>query len=176
MLGKQGTQQVWRALFHFGIVSSMRLTSLLGFIAGASLSQWAKERKATAREAAELLATLADAVSYAHEHGVVHRDIKPANVMIDRESGQPMLMDFGLAKDMADTDAQLTHDGAILGTPAYMAPEQAVGDQTRIGPHSDISVDRSHPDSGDGRACTDERGRFRFPVVAPDWRYARRSC
>ena len=110
----------------------------LGYVEGTSLSQWAKERKVTAREAAELLATLAGAVSYAHDHGVVHRDIKPANVMMDRESGQPMLMDFGLAKDMADEDAQLTHDGAILGTPAYMAPEQAAGVQGLIGPRSDI--------------------------------------
>jgi tRNA A-37 threonylcarbamoyl transferase component Bud32 len=110
----------------------------LGFIKGVSLSQWAKERQGTAREAADILATLAGAVSYAHEHGVVHRDIKPANVMIDHDSGQPMLMDFGLAKDMTDEDAQLTHDGAILGTPAYMAPEQAAGDQGRIGPRSDI--------------------------------------
>lgn len=110
----------------------------MGFIEGIPLSQWAKERKAIAREAAELVATLAGAVRYAHEHGVVHRDIKPANVMIDRETGQPMLMDFGLAKDLADEDAQLTHAGTILGTPAYMAPEQAAGEQSRIGPGSDI--------------------------------------
>jgi hypothetical protein len=78
---------------------------------------------------------LAGALAYAHAQGVVHRDIKPHNVMIDAE-GRPQIMDFGLAKRV-DQDSKMTSEGALLGTPAYMPPEQARGDIERIGPHSD---------------------------------------
>jgi len=110
----------------------------MAFIEGESLGQWARHQKPKAREAAEMVAVLARAVEFAHQQGVVHRDIKPQNVMVDRASGQPILMDFGLAKEMALTQSELTQSGQVLGTPAYMAPEQAAGQLRDVGPWSDI--------------------------------------
>jgi len=87
-------------------------------------------------EAAELLAAAAEALHYAHQHGVIHRDIKPSNILLDGE-GRPHLADFGLAKrDKAASIATLT--GQVLGTPAYMSPEQARGDGKRVDARSDV--------------------------------------
>ena len=91
----------------------------------------------TARQIAELIRKLALALDEAHRAGVVHRDLKPANVMIDR-SGEPILMDFGLAWMAHEADARVTQSGAIIGTPAYMSPEQAEGHAEKVGPASDI--------------------------------------
>jgi tetratricopeptide (TPR) repeat protein/tRNA A-37 threonylcarbamoyl transferase component Bud32 len=87
------------------------------------------------RQTAQLIRTLAEALAYAHGEGIVHRDVKPANVMLD-EKGQPLLMDFGLASRQDETE-KLTHEGAIFGTPLYMAPEQAAGRTSEVGPASD---------------------------------------
>lgn len=87
-------------------------------------------------EGASITCELAEAVHYAHEHGVVHRDIKPGNIIIDQK-GRAHLMDFGLAK--RDTsDQTMTSDGRILGTPAYMSPEQAAGASHKVDARSDI--------------------------------------
>jgi class 3 adenylate cyclase/tetratricopeptide (TPR) repeat protein len=88
-------------------------------------------------EAARLVRTLALALGEAHQRGVIHRDLKPANVMIDAR-GEPIVMDFGLAREFRGSSALQTHPGTILGTPAYMAPEQARGDVTATGPATDI--------------------------------------
>src|SRR5215212_3028993 len=77
------------------------------------------------RRCAQLMATVARAVHYAHQRGVLHRDIKPANILID-ENGTPYVTDFGLAKRV-DDDVAITQTYALLGTPSYMAPEQASG-------------------------------------------------
>ncbi len=91
--------------------------------------------RADYRSAATLVAKLADALAYAHRQGILHRDVKPANVMVDR-SGEPHLLDFGLAR-LDSSEDKLTQDGSVLGTPAYMSPEQARGDQSGVGPASD---------------------------------------
>jgi formylglycine-generating enzyme required for sulfatase activity/predicted Ser/Thr protein kinase len=90
-----------------------------------------------AREAARVIHELAQALAEAHRLGVVHRDLKPSNVMVDLR-GRLVLMDFGLARMFDGSDATVTASGAILGTPAYMPPEQADGDIRAIGPHSDV--------------------------------------
>ncbi|NLX95028.1 MAG: serine/threonine protein kinase [Rhodopirellula sp.] len=87
------------------------------------------------RRVAEIVRDLADALDYAHDMGVVHRDVKPANVMIDVR-GQTLLMDFGLAH-LEGSGERLTQDGSVMGTPAYMAPEQADGSCGEVGPASD---------------------------------------
>ncbi|RIK70194.1 MAG: hypothetical protein DCC67_20890, partial [Planctomycetota bacterium] len=106
------------------------------FVVGASLAEALAARRFGPREAAELIAALADALHYAHEMGVVHRDVKPANVMLDA-LGRPRLMDFGLARRETG-DLTMTLDGQVLGTPAYMSPEQARGESRNVDRRSDV--------------------------------------
>jgi serine/threonine-protein kinase len=86
--------------------------------------------------AADCAAKIARAVHHLHQQGIVHRDLKPSNILIDAR-GEPHVTDFGLAKTLIG-DSQLTHTGAIVGTPSYMAPEQAAGRGAEVGPHSDV--------------------------------------
>jgi predicted Ser/Thr protein kinase len=95
------------------------------FINGRPLSEAIEEGGMEYDRAARIARELAEALAYAHEQGIVHRDVKPHNIMLD-EQDHAHLMDFGLAS-RADEAAKLTNDGAILGTPAYMSPEQAAG-------------------------------------------------
>ena len=106
------------------------------FIDGCSLKDWLSGRQLTPREAAELCAKMAEALHVAHEAGVIHRDLKPANVMMDL-AGQPHLTDFGLAKREAG-EMTMTVDGQVLGTPAYMSPEQARGEAHKCDRRSDV--------------------------------------
>lgn len=95
------------------------------YVRGVSLADWLTGEQPAFDEVARLGETIARALEHAHQQGVVHRDLKPSNVMID-EQGQPLIMDFGLAKrDVGEIT--MTVDGQILGTPAYMSPEQARG-------------------------------------------------
>jgi tRNA A-37 threonylcarbamoyl transferase component Bud32 len=105
-------------------------------VEGMTLADLLTARRRTPREAAELTAAVADALQYAHDQGVIHRDVKPSNIMLDSD-GQPHLMDFGLAKRDAG-DVTMTLDGQVLGTPAYMSPEQAAGEGHKVDGRSDV--------------------------------------
>src|SRR4029079_11279223 len=86
--------------------------------------------------AARLVETLALAMGYAHLHGIIHRDLKPAHVLLTTD-GVPKITDFGLAKKLEDDSGQ-TKSGTLMGTPNYMAPEQARGDTKDVGPLADV--------------------------------------
>lgn len=105
------------------------------FIEGRTLAQVLDVQPLDVRHAAQIVHDLADALAYAHGQGVVHRDVKPANIMLD-EKGRALLMDFGLAQQQADA-SKFSRVGAVLGTPSYMAPEQARGAQGPTMPASD---------------------------------------
>ena len=106
------------------------------FLPGGSLTDRFKQGgRLDPKAAAELVGTLAGAVQAAHDQGIVHRDLKPDNVLYD-EAGRPKVADFGLAKRASRVDLTITQ--AVLGTPAYMAPEQAKGDTKFAGPQADV--------------------------------------
>jgi WD40 repeat protein len=123
-----------------------RLFLALEYVAGGSLAAWQGGQPQPPREAARLLLVLARAVQYAHECQVIHRDLKPANILIQESGvrGQRLtpdsclkIADFGLAKRL-DEDSGQTRSGALLGTPSYMAPEQAGGRVQEVGPAADV--------------------------------------
>jgi serine/threonine-protein kinase len=139
----QAEAQAAAKLDHPGIVPVYEVGEIEGrpyfsmkFIRGTTLAQRLAEGPMPPREAAQLLVGVARAIHFAHEKGVLHRDLKPSNILLD-EQGTPHVTDFGLAKQISD-EPSLTKTGAILGTPAYMAPEQAAGNRGQVGPASDV--------------------------------------
>jgi len=131
--------EIARSFHHPNIVALYEVTYLgskhvivMEYIEGKTLSG----ASVSPKRAAELVAFVARAVQYAHSRGVVHRDIKPQNILVD-ESGRPYLMDFGLAKWL-ETPSSVTSVGTAMGTPGYMAPEQAVGIMTRVDRRTDL--------------------------------------
>ncbi|MCY3017517.1 MAG: protein kinase [Planctomycetota bacterium] len=145
----------------FGIEAGQQYL-VMDLVDGVMLADALRQRQFTYREKAILLEKVARAVHYAHEQGVIHRDLKPSNVMLEfakggsssgevkpgsstnvalpvneRALGEPLVMDFGLAKDIAK-DSSLSQSGQVMGTPAYMPPEQAEGRVKDVGPRSDV--------------------------------------
>jgi non-specific serine/threonine protein kinase/serine/threonine-protein kinase len=114
----------------------------MDLVEGRNLAQLVRDESLPSRKAAAYLRTIAEAVQYAHSHGVLHRDLKPSNILID-ENDQPRITDFGLAKRLNDPqlatgDPQLTQTGQVLGSPSFIPPEQAAGQKGAIGPASDV--------------------------------------
>ena len=107
------------------------------WIDGPSLATLAKQRKLSERQIASLLVSITDALDYSHRLGIIHRDLKPHNILID-EQGNCFVTDFGLAKRVSLPDSAITRSGQLLGTPAYMAPEQARGDSEDADARTDI--------------------------------------
>ena len=105
-------------------------------VEGVSLKTWLETQRMSPTDAANLMAKLATAVHHAHEQGIVHRDLKPANVLIDKK-GEPHVADFGLAKRETGEES-LSVSGQLMGTPAYMSPEQARGDHRQIDVRTDV--------------------------------------
>ncbi len=151
-------------VFDVGQVDGLPYFSM-GYVEGETLADRLRRGPVRPREAAVLLCRTCDAVQYAHEHGVIHRDLKPSNILLARRTSnaadsqasapsnqpsggagtsdvslldvQPRVADFGLAKQLT-SGRQLTGTGEVLGTPAYMSPEQASGQTDRVGPASDV--------------------------------------
>ena len=109
------------------------------FVEGGQLDEVVRRTPMSIRQAAELIAKVARTVHYAHEHGILHRDIKPGNILLDQK-GEPHLTDFGLAR-LVETESTVTRTKEVLGTPSYMAPEQAVGETTKLTAAPQMSMD-----------------------------------
>jgi eukaryotic-like serine/threonine-protein kinase len=108
----------------------------MDYVEGRNLSELLHEGPLAPQRAAGYTKTIAQAVAYAHQRGILHRDLKPSNVLID-QSDQPRITDFGLAKRLT-SDSDLTVSGQVLGSPNFMAPEQAQGRHGAVGPPSDV--------------------------------------
>ena len=131
-------------VYEYGNVGPLRYIAF-ALCNGPTLSKWSEDNKPIDfRTAAEIISHLADAVQHAHQRGIVHRDLKPGNVLVEEsaDGGEPVwrrlrIADFGLARSSEADVSVLTQDGRIVGTPAYMSPEQA-SSQSDVGPAADI--------------------------------------
>ena len=106
------------------------------FVEGGQLDEVVKDAPMSIRQAVELIAKVARTVHYAHEHGILHRDIKPGNILLDAK-GEPHLTDFGLAR-LVESESTVTRTLEVLGTPSYMAPEQAAGNNAELTNATDV--------------------------------------
>lgn len=132
------------SLDHASVVPIYEVGEFLGepfivmkFIDGETFSRVLQRGELSTTEAIRKLCVVAQAIADAHEHGIIHRDLKPSNILIDRNTERPWVTDFGLSKKL-DADASLTAAGDIMGTPGYMAPEQAFGQAKTALPTADV--------------------------------------
>ena len=129
------------AIHEVGVHAGQHYFSM-DFVAGPSLDALAGHQPLPARRAGQYLRTIAEAIYYAHQRGILHRDLKPSNVLID-PFDQPRITDFGLVKRLENAkpgtrNAERTVTGQVLGSPNFMAPEQAQGRPREVGPASDV--------------------------------------
>ena len=108
----------------------------MNFIEGGQLDEVVRREPIPIRRSVELVAKVARTVHYAHEHGILHRDIKPGNILLDK-NGEPHLTDFGLAR-LVEAESTITGTLEAMGTPSYMAPEQAAGEHTKVSKATDV--------------------------------------
>src|SRR6516225_4623017 len=131
------------SLEHLGIVPIHEVGERDGqcyfsmkFVEGGQLDEVVKQTPMSIRQAVELVAKVARTVHYAHDHGILHRDIKPGNILLDKK-GEPHLTDFGLAR-LVESESEITRTVEVLGTPSYMAPEQAAGNNIKLTRATDV--------------------------------------
>jgi class 3 adenylate cyclase/predicted Ser/Thr protein kinase len=125
------------AVYDVGEINGVQYLTM-AYIEGQTLAELAAAgHKLAPRQAAVLVKSVAEALEEAHSQGVIHRDLKPSNLMINKR-GEPIIMDFGLARRIKLGDERLTQEGTVLGTPAYMSPEQVDGNLAAVGPASDV--------------------------------------
>jgi serine/threonine protein kinase len=124
-------------VYDVGEIDGKRYISM-AYIEGRPLAALIRaDKPQTQRQILLAIHKLAQAIQHAHDHGIVHRDLKPSNIMVDKK-GEPIIMDFGLARQIRrDDDIRLTKSGMLIGTPAFMSPEQVEGEPERIGPATD---------------------------------------
>ena len=140
------------ALHHFNIVTvfdagidHLQCYLVSEFITGPTLAKWLEDHPQPIEStvAAEIVAQLADGIQHAHEAGILHRDLKPSNILLDEAKPRghlaftPRISDFGMAR-FRETDVTITQEGMVLGSPAYMSPEQALGQSSQLGPATDV--------------------------------------
>src|SRR5437763_12939131 len=106
------------------------------FVEGVQVDEVVRRAPMSLRQAAELIAKVARTVHYAHERGILHRDIKPGNILLAAK-GEPHLTDFGLTR-LVETESTMTRTLDVLGTPSYMAPEQAMGNNAAVSSATDV--------------------------------------
>lgn len=125
-------------VFHAGEDAAGRQFCVMDYVRGLPLDQYAREKKLPLEEALALFAKICNAVSYAHQRGVIHRDLKPSNILVDSD-GQPKVLDFGLAKQLAGSqDTIVSITGQVVGTLPYLSPEQARGNPDEIDIRTDV--------------------------------------
>jgi serine/threonine protein kinase/formylglycine-generating enzyme required for sulfatase activity len=121
-----------------GVLPDGRRFCVMEYVHGLPLTQYVKERGLSLGETLELFARVCDAVSYAHQRGIMHRDLKPSNILVDAD-GQPKVVDFGLARAVGQIDdMHVSRSGQVVGAPAYMSPEQTRGNPDEIDVRTDV--------------------------------------
>src|SRR5213080_4454862 len=118
------------------VSEKLSLRNHMGHFRWNQLDEVVRRTPMSIRQAVELIAKVARTVHYAHEHRILHRDIKPGNILLDKH-GEPHLTDFGLAR-LLEQESTITHSSDVLGTPSYMAPEQAVGNNAQLTSATDV--------------------------------------